>query len=125
MSVSGWGGWSERECRPARRAGGTPVQETGGVPAKPRVPLAHRDPGHVDVLRRPARRAGGTPLQEAGGVPTKPRVPLAHRDPGHVDVLRERDAGRRRVWRESAQRTTARPQAIHTPQTPRSVSQNL
>src|SRR6185437_5719293 len=41
MSVGGWGVWSERECRPARRAGGTPVQEPGGAPAKPRTPLAH------------------------------------------------------------------------------------
>ena len=30
MSVCGWGGWSEQGRRPARRAGGTPVQEAGG-----------------------------------------------------------------------------------------------
>jgi hypothetical protein len=33
--------------------------------------------------------------------------------------------GSPQVWRESAQRTTARPQAIHAHQTPRSFSQNL
>src|SRR6266850_5618649 len=87
MSVSGWGVWSERECRPARRAGGTPSQEPAGAPAKPRTTLAHSD---QDC--EPAARVGfGSP----------------------------------QVWRESAQRTTARPQAIHAPQTPRSFSENV
>ena len=84
MSVSGWGVWSERECRPARRAGGTPVQEPGGAPAKPRTPLAHAVSGSATI----ARAGFGSP----------------------------------QVWPESAQRTTARPQAIHALQTSRSFS---
>ena len=47
MSVCGWGVWSEQECRPSRRTGGTPVQGAGGAPAKPRNPLA---PKHQAIL---------------------------------------------------------------------------
>ena len=58
LSASGWGVWSEQECRPPRRAGGTPVQEADGAPAKPRNPLAH----HGSGTPRPCGRVGcGSP----------------------------------------------------------------
>ena len=88
MSVSGWGVWSERECRPARREGGTPWQEPGGAPAKPRNPLAHHVQGISEV------RASG--FRVAAALAGSPR---------------------------SAR--TARAQAIHTLQTPRSFSESF
>ena len=56
-----------------------------------------------------------------------PRSP-GTRSPTRIEIAgvpRERGSGSPEVWRESAKRTTARPQAIHTLQTPRSFSANL
>ena len=71
MSVSGWGVWSQWECRLARRAGGTPVHEPGGAPATPRSPLAHASQEPEVVCERAAgrRRSGAEGTQGTSGSP--------------------------------------------------------
>src|SRR5664279_4701783 len=76
MSVDGWDGWSERGCRPARRTGGTPVQEPDGTPAKPRIPLTDPSPerrgtvragaGSPQVWRSSAQRVTARPEDDPG-----------------------------------------------------------
>ena len=64
------------------------------------------------------------PFQVPAGAPSKPRTPLAHTNRAYERVVRA-GFGSPEVWRESAQRATARPQAIHALQTPRSFRENL
>src|SRR4051794_12271875 len=61
MSVCGWGGWSEREWRPARRAGGRLPKSRAGLPRSPAERSETMIQGEwVQSERAAGRRRSGT-----------------------------------------------------------------